>query len=67
MQQLALNGTESTPTELAYPDSTSATDKDKAIWSKQYDLFLKQEVLYKDQKAKVFTIVYGQCDKAMKN
>ena len=67
MQQLVLNGKESTPTEPTYPDGTNVTNKDKAIWGKRYDLFLKQEVQCKDQKAKVFTIVYGQCDKAMKN
>ena len=67
MRQLVLNGKESTPTELAYPDGTSATDKDKAIWSKRCDLFLKQEAQHTDHKAKVFTIVFGQCDKAMKN
>ena len=67
MRQLVLSDTESTPTEPAYLDDTNATDKDKVIWSKRYDLFLKQEVQCKDQKAKVFTIVHGQCDKAMKN
>ena len=56
MQQLALSGTESTPTEPAHPDDTNATDKDQAIWSEQHDLFLKQEVQCKDQKAKAFTI-----------
>ena len=67
MQQIVLSGKESTPTEPTYPDGTNVTDKDKTIWGKRHDLFLKQEVQYKDQKAKVFTIVCGQCDKAMKN
>ena len=64
MQQLVLNGKESEPT---YPDGSNVSDKDKAIWGKRHDLFLKQEVQHKDQKAKVFTIVCGQCNKAMKN
>ena len=67
MRQLVLSVTESTPTELAYPDGTSATNKEKAIWSQCCDMFLKQEVQCKDYKAKVFTIVFCQCDKAMKN
>ena len=62
-----MSGTESAPTEMAHPDDTNATNKDKAIWSKRCDLFLKQELQCKDQKAKAFTIVHGQCDKAMKN
>ena len=67
MQQLAQSGKESTPTEPAHPDGTNGTNKDKAIWGEQHDLFLKQEVQCKDQKAKAFTIVFGQCNKAMKN
>ena len=52
MRQLVLNGKESTPTEPTYPDGTNVTGKDKAIWGKRHDLFLKQEVQCKDQKAK---------------
>ena len=57
MQQLVLSGKEFTPTEPAHPDGTNATDKDKAIWSKQCNLRLKQEVQHRDCKAKVFAIV----------
>ena len=67
MQNLVLSGAESTPTELACPDGTSATNKEKVFWSKQCDMFLKQEVQCKDHMAKAFTIVFGQCDKAMTN
>ena len=67
MRQLVVSVKESTPTEPVQPDDTNATNKDKATWGKQCGLFLKQEVQCKDQKAKVFTIVCGQCDKAMKN
>ena len=64
MRLLALNGKESTPTELTHPNGTNVTNKGKAIWGEQCNLFLKQEVQHKDQNAKV---VCGQCDKAMKN
>ena len=66
MRQLVLSGNESTPTKPVQPDDTNATNKDKATWGKQCGLFLKQEVQCKDQKAKVFTMVFGQCNKAMK-
>ena len=52
MQQLVLSGTGSTPAEPTYPDDMNATNKDKAIWSKQCDLFLKQEVQYKGPEGK---------------
>ena len=39
MQRLALNGKESTPTEQTHPGNTNVTNKDKAIWGKQHDLF----------------------------
>ena len=67
MQQLVLCGTDSTPTEVACPDGTSTTDKEKAIQSKRCNLFLKQEVQHKDCKAKAFAIFFGQSNKAMKN
>ena len=39
MQQLVLNGKDSTPTEPTYPDGTNVTNKDKAIWGKRHDCF----------------------------
>ena len=48
-----------------YPASTE--EKDKLIWGKKYDLYLKKEERYDDQKAKVFTVVTGQCEKSVKN
>ena len=65
MKMLVLKGQETVPQEPEYPTTTN--DKDKAIWSKKYDQYLKQEQRYKDYKAKVFTIVMGQCDKPMQN
>ena len=67
MKQLVLNGTESVPVEPDYPEGDTPSDRDKSVWSKRYDHFLREETKYNDHKAKVFTIVYGQCEKAMKN
>ena len=39
----------------------------KAIWSKDYDWYKRKVENYDDHKAKVFTLVYGRCDKAVKN
>ncbi len=65
MKMLVLKGQETVPQEPEYPETTNK--KDKAIWSKKYDQYLKHEQWYKDYQAKVFTIVTGQCDKLMQN
>ena len=67
MKQLVVNGKENAPEEPPYPDGKDVTDKAKAVWSKRFDHFLREEAKYNDYKAKVYTIVYGQCDKAMQN
>ena len=67
VQQLTLSGKESTPTEPVCPDVAIATNKDDPMWGESHNLLLKQKVQCKDHKAKAFTIVFGQCDKAMKN
>jgi hypothetical protein len=70
MKQLVLKGEESKFKEPEYPDAKTSGDieRDRAIWSKQYDMFvLKKEEKYKEQKAKVFSLVIGQCEKAVKN
>ena len=67
MKNLVLHLKEGAPVEPVYPDTTSATEKDKAVWSKLYDRYLKRLEVYDDYKAKVFTIIMGQCTKAMKN
>ena len=66
VKQLVLSGKKSTPTELAHLDGTNPTDKDKAIWSMWHDLCLKQETQCKDDEAKMFAIVFSQCDKAIR-
>ena len=65
MKKLVLQLEETRPEEPEYPVDQS--DKNKAIWSKKYDLYLKKEERYEDQKGKVFTIIMGQCNKPMKN
>lgn len=65
MKMLVLKGQETVLQEPEYPTTTN--EKEKAIWSKKYDHYLKHEQRYKDYKAKVFTIVMGQCDKPTKN
>ena len=65
MKVLVSNGAETVFEEPEYPKEQ---DKGKeAIWSKKYDQYLKNVESYKKQKAKVFTIVLGRCEKPMKN
>ena len=65
MKKLVLQLEESEPEEPKYP--TTNDEKEKAIWSKKYDLYLKKLERYEDQKSKVFTIIMGQCSKPMRN
>lgn len=66
MKSLVLHLKEGDPEEPDYPDS-KGTEKHKAIWSKLYDRYLKKQEVYDDYKAKVFTVIMGQCTKVMKN
>ena len=65
MKQLILLGKEAELVEPVYPSSGS--EGDKAIWSKRYDQYLRKKDRYDDHRAKVFTIIMGQCDKPMQN
>ncbi len=67
MRVLVMDGKDDPPKEPEYPTGSGVTDKDKAIWDKKYDLFVKKQDRYKTDKAKVFSIVLGQCEKAMKH
>ena len=67
MKMLVVAGTDNAPTEPTYPEGSNATEKDKAVWSKKYDHFLREGVKYNESKAKVFNIILSQCDKAMRN
>ena len=65
MKTLVLQQKEAGPTVQEYPESGS--EKEKAIWNKKYDLYLKEDAKYKDYKSKVFTLIKSKCTKAMKN
>jgi hypothetical protein len=65
MKQLILLGKENTPVAPNYPESGS--EGDKAVWSKLYDQFLQKTEKYVDYKAKVFAVIWGQCDQTMRN
>ena len=65
MKMLVLQLSENGPSEPTYPEQ--GDDKMKAIWSKEYDHCLKKQERYADQKAKVFAIILGQCNKPMRN
>jgi len=65
MKVLVSLSRESEPEEPEYPSTTSA--KDKAIWSKKYDLYAKKSDQYVEHKAKTFTVIFGRCDEPMKS
>ena len=64
MKRLEILGKDEPPEEPEYPEK--GNEATKAIWSKRYDLYLRKADRYNEQKAKVFTIILGQCEKAMK-
>ena len=65
MKMLVLQGTETTHTAPTLGDKPTRTEE--LAWGKDYDMYLKKKDRYDDQKAKVFTTIYGHCDEAMKN
>lgn len=65
IKTLILQQKEAGPTEPPYPDK--GDEKEKAIWNKKYDQYLKEDSKYKDYKSKIFTIMVAMCTKAMKN
>ena len=52
-----------------YPDTIKADDgsdkppntDDVRMWEKKYDLFLKRETMFENNKNKLFSIIWGQC------
>ena len=46
MQVLVLLGKESVPEEPSYPSGEKASEQEKAVWSKKFDHYLKEEALY---------------------
>jgi len=65
MKILVINGKETTHEEPEYPKNDNKGDV--AMWSKKYDQYTADAKAYKKNKEKVFVIVIGQCDKAMRN
>ncbi len=65
LKMLVLKGREPTFDKPVYPTSGSA--EEKAIWSKEYDRLIKKTEKYEEDKAKVFNLILGQCEKPMKN
>ena len=65
MKTLVLQLSEAGPTAPEYP--MAGDEQAKAIWSKEYDQFVKKREKYADYKSKVFTTIMGQCTKAMRN
>ena len=65
MKILVLAMKESTPKKPVYPKD--GNDENKAIWSKEYDAYMKKLEKYNDNKARVFGLLYKQCTKAMKD
>ena len=66
MKNLVVHGQESVPVKPVYPGEKGSAET-KAVWSKEYDRYLKKLDLYELNKAKVFEIVLKQCTKVIKN
>lgn len=47
--------------------SNSPSKMEELAWGKEYDMYLRQRKEYQDNKAKVFAIIYSQCDEPLKN
>ena len=67
MRLLVSSGIEQALEKPEYPTGSDASDEKKAVWSKDYDQYLKKRDVYEEYKAKVFVIILGRCTKAMKN
>lgn len=67
MQLLVSMRQENKPVEPEYPSAATPSEKERAIWSKKYDHYVRQDTLYRTQKAKVFNIILGQCTKVVRH
>ena len=67
MKVLVVSLTEDDIKKPKYPTGNNASEEAKAIWSKEYDQYLKKKEKYDDQKAKTHEVVHGCCAKQMKN
>ena len=66
MKKLVPHEEESEPVEPSHPTNEKDA-KAIAIWNKECDQWLKLKQKCKEQKAKVFAVILGQCDKSMQN
>ena len=64
---LVVSGIELTLEEPSYPSGDNVSEKDKAVWNKKYDRYLKKIESYDEYKAKSYEVVWGRCTKAMRN
>ena len=67
MKKLVVSSKETIITKPAYPTGNEVTEEKKAIWGKEYDLYIKQNTKYDQDKAKTYEVIWGRCTKAMKN
>ena len=40
---------------------------DVRMWGNEYDLFLKRETMFENNKTNYFSIIWGQCTQSMKD
>ena len=67
MKVLIISNKETIIAKPEYPKGDSVTEEKKAIWGKEYDLYIKRNTKYEQDKAKAYEVVWGRCTKAMKN
>ena len=67
MKILVVSGKEATLVKPTYPSGDAATEAEKAIWSKEYDSYMKKKDKYDNDKASTYEVVWKQCTKEMKN
>lgn len=65
--KLLVKGRETVIEEPEYPEGDEENKKKVAIWSKQYDAYMKDNKEYKLKKAMVYNVIIGMCDETVKN
>ena len=67
MRALVVSGVELALTKPVYPTGKDPSEEKKAVWSKDYDTYIRKKDLYEEHKSKVFIVIMGRCTKAMRN
>eukprot|EP00980_Cylindrotheca_fusiformis_P018652 scaffold6203_cov125-Cylindrotheca_fusiformis.AAC.3 len=62
LRVLVLTGKEAVLEEPKYPDNENKKTKELAIWSKEYDEYMKDRKTYSINKAKTFVTILNHCD-----